>query len=45
MILNGGPCKKSGREVLREEMFGNNNLIFLINYAIHWDLLSHVLLF
>ena len=35
MILNGGPCKKSGREVLREEMFENKNLIFLINYATH----------
>ena len=28
MILNGEPCKKSGREVLREGMFENKNLNF-----------------
>ena len=27
--------KKSGREVLREGIFENKNIIFLINYATH----------
>ena len=27
--------QKSGREVLREEIFENKNIIFHINYAIH----------
>ena len=29
MILNGEPCKRSGREVLREEMFENKTLFSL----------------
>ena len=32
MILNG---QNSGREVLREGMFENKNIIFLINCATH----------
>ena len=35
MILNGELYKKSGREVLREGIFENKNIIFLINYATH----------
>ena len=34
-LLNGEHYKKSGREVLREEIFKNQNIIFLVNYATH----------
>ena len=30
--------QKSGREVLREEIFESKNIIFYINYATHCDL-------
>ena len=30
-----GTLQKSGRKVLREEIFENKNIIFLINYATH----------
>ena len=30
-----GTLQKSGREVLREEIFENKNIIFHINYATH----------
>ena len=30
-----GTLQKSGREVLREGIFENKNIIFLINYATH----------
>ena len=30
-----GTLQKSGREVLRDEMFKNKNIIFRINYATH----------
>ena len=36
MILNGELYKKSGREVLREGIFENKNIIFLINYATYY---------
>ena len=45
MIFKRGTLQKSGREVLREGIFENKNIIFLINYATHLDLLSHVLFF
>ena len=35
MIFKRGTLKKSGREVLRERIFENKNIIFLINYATH----------
>ena len=35
MIFKRGTLQKSGREVLREEIFENENIIFLINYATH----------
>ena len=35
MILNRELYKKSGHEVLREGIFKNKNIIFLINYATH----------
>ena len=35
MFINGEPYKRVDGEVLREEMFENKNIIFLINYATH----------
>ena len=35
MIFKRGTLQKSGREVLREGIFENKNIIFLINYATH----------
>ena len=35
MIFKRGTLQKSGREVLREGIFENRNIIFLINYATH----------
>ena len=35
MIFKRGTLQKSGREVLREEIFENKNIIFLINYVTH----------
>ena len=35
MIFKQGTLQKSGREVLREGIFENRNIIFLINYATH----------
>ena len=35
MFTKRGTLQKSGREVLREEIFENKNTIFHINYATH----------
>ena len=35
MIFEWGTLQKSGREVLREGIFENETIIFLINYATH----------
>ena len=35
MFAKRGTLQRSGREVLRDEMFKNKNIIFLINYATH----------
>ena len=35
MFAKRGSLQKSGREVLREEIFENKNIIFHINYVIH----------
>ena len=35
MIFKRGTLQKSGREVLREGIFENKNIISLINYATH----------
>ena len=35
MFTKRGTLQKSGREVLREEIFENKNIIFHINYATH----------
>ena len=35
MIFKRGTLQKSGREVLREGIFENKNIIFLINYTTH----------
>ena len=35
MFAKRGTLQRSGREVLRDEMFKNLNFIFLINYATH----------
>ena len=35
MIFKRGTLQKSGREVLREGIFENKNIIFLINYVTH----------
>ena len=35
MFVKRGTLQKSGREVLREEIFENKNIIFHINYATH----------
>ena len=35
MIFKRGTLQKSGCEVLREGIFENKNIIFLINYATH----------
>ena len=35
MIFKRGTLQKSRREVLREGIFENKNIIFLINYATH----------
>ena len=35
MIFKRGTLQKSGREVLREGIFENKNIIFLINYFTH----------
>ena len=35
MIFKRGTLLKSGREVLTEGIFENENIIFLINYATH----------
>ena len=35
MFAIRGTLQKSGREVLREEIFENKNIIFHINYATH----------
>ena len=35
MIFKRGILQKSGREVLREGIFENKNIIFLINYVSH----------
>ena len=35
MFAKRGTLQRSGREVLREEIFGNKNVIFHINYATH----------
>ena len=35
MFAKRGTLQKSGREVLREEIFENKNIIFHINYATH----------
>ena len=45
MIFKRGTLQKSGREVLKEGIFENKNIISLLNYATHRDLFSHVLLF
>ena len=35
MFAKRGTLQKSGREVLKEEIFKNKNIIFHINYATH----------
>ena len=35
MFSKRGSLQKSGREVLREEIFENKNIIFHINYVTH----------
>ena len=35
MNFKRGTLQMSGREVLREGIFENKNIIFLINYAAH----------
>ena len=35
MIFKRGTLQKSGREVLREGILENKNIIFLINYVTH----------
>ena len=35
IFVKRGTLQKSGREVLREEIFENKNIIFHINYATH----------
>ena len=35
MIFKRGTLQKSGREVFREGIFENKNIIFLINYVTH----------
>ena len=35
MFAKRGTLQKSGREVLREEIFENKNIIFHMNYATH----------
>ena len=35
MFAKWGTLQKSGREVLRKEIFENKNVIFHINYATH----------
>ena len=35
MFTKRGTLQKSGREVLREEIFENKNIIFHINYVTH----------
>ena len=35
MFAKRGTLRMSGREVLREEIFENKNIIFHINYATH----------
>ena len=35
MFAKRGILQKSGREVLKEEIFENKNIIFHINYATH----------
>ena len=35
MFSKRGTLQRSGREVLREEIFENKNVIFHINYATH----------
>ena len=35
MFAKRGTLQRSGREVLREEMFKNLNIILLINYTTH----------
>ena len=35
MFAKRGTLQKSGCEVLREEMLGNESIIFRINYATH----------
>ena len=35
MIFKWGTLQKSGREVLREEIFENKNISFLIDYSTH----------
>ena len=35
MFSKWGTLQRSGREVLREEIFENKNVIFHINYATH----------
>ena len=35
MFAKRGTIQKSGREVLREEIFENKNIIFHINYVTH----------
>ena len=35
MFAKRGTLQKSGREVLREEIFENKNIIFHINYVTH----------
>ena len=35
MFAKRGTLQRSGREVLREEIFENKNVIFHINYATH----------
>ena len=35
MIFKRGTLQKSGHEVLREGIFENKNIIFLINYVTH----------
>ena len=35
MVAKRGTLRKSGREVLRKEIFENKNIIFHINYVTH----------
>ena len=35
MFVKRGTLQKSGREALREGIFENKNIIFLINYTTH----------